>query len=194
MWSLFSRINKFINRDTVDNSCDNTSEILDKLGLSYDTDDIAVVKYVCEVVSNRAALLVSICEFLLRIFLNVAVNFSHLFFLLLTGVVIIIIIIFCNNMLLRSKSRDVRSVKWVQSRQVNPPPPRLKLGQVNLLKCMLVCMCTRYSNTAGEVGSPRHHYCCRWLSVQVSSSPQKFDEQVYSSACSREKGIYTFWR
>ncbi|GFG37586.1 hypothetical protein Cfor_12673, partial [Coptotermes formosanus] len=50
-----------IEQDTVDNSCDNTSEILDKLGLSYDADDIAVVKYVCETVSNRAALLVSIC-------------------------------------------------------------------------------------------------------------------------------------
>ena len=50
-------------RDTVDNSSDNTAGILDKLGLSYDADDIAIVKHVCETVSNRAALLVSICKY-----------------------------------------------------------------------------------------------------------------------------------
>jgi hexokinase len=38
-----------------------TPETLDKLGLSYDADDIAIMKYICETVSNRAALLVSIC-------------------------------------------------------------------------------------------------------------------------------------
>jgi len=62
-----------VNRDTVDNSCDNTSEILHKLGLSYDADDIAIVKYVCETVSNRAALLVSICEFLLFLVLLIII-------------------------------------------------------------------------------------------------------------------------
>lgn len=51
------------------NSCDNTPEILDKLGLAYDADDIAIMKYICETVSNRAALLVSICESLLLFFL-----------------------------------------------------------------------------------------------------------------------------
>lgn len=61
---LVTIIMTLVNRDTVDDSCDNTSEILNKLGLSYDADDIAIVKYVCETVSNRAALLVSICEFL----------------------------------------------------------------------------------------------------------------------------------
>lgn len=50
-----------IEQDTVDNSSDNTAGILDKLGLSYDADDIAIVKHVCETVSNRAALLVSVC-------------------------------------------------------------------------------------------------------------------------------------
>ncbi|XP_069680567.1 hexokinase-1-like isoform X2 [Periplaneta americana] len=50
-----------IEQDTVDNSVENTSEILDKMGLSYDADDMAIVKHVCEIVSNRAALLVSIC-------------------------------------------------------------------------------------------------------------------------------------
>lgn len=53
----------------MDNSCDNTSAILDQLGLSYDADDIVIMKYICETVSNRAALLVSICEFLLFSFL-----------------------------------------------------------------------------------------------------------------------------
>ncbi|PSN39304.1 Hexokinase type 2 [Blattella germanica] len=50
-----------IEQDSVDNRKDRTSDILDKIGLSYDEDDIAIVKYVCETVSNRAALLVSIC-------------------------------------------------------------------------------------------------------------------------------------
>ena len=66
----------FVNRDTVDNSCDNTSEILHKLGLSYDADDITIVKYVCETVSNRAALLVSICEFLLFLVLLIIIAVS----------------------------------------------------------------------------------------------------------------------
>lgn len=74
----------------MNNSCDNTSEILDKLGLSYDADDVAIVKYVCETVSNRAALLVSICEFLLIIFLIVVVVISHLLCFLVTGVIVII--------------------------------------------------------------------------------------------------------
>jgi hypothetical protein len=67
----------FVNRDTVDNSCDNTSEILRKLGLSYDADDIAIVKHVCEKVSNRAALLVSICEFLLFLVILIIIAVGH---------------------------------------------------------------------------------------------------------------------
>jgi hypothetical protein len=79
MWSLFSYIDEFVNRDTVDNICDNTSEILDKLGLSYDADDISIVKYICETVSNRAALLVSICEFLLLLFLIIFLTYFSLY-------------------------------------------------------------------------------------------------------------------
>jgi len=80
-WRLFNDacyhiIMSFLNRDTVDNSCDNTSEILHKLALSYDADDIAIVKYVCETVSNRAALLVSICEFLLLLLLLIIIAVS----------------------------------------------------------------------------------------------------------------------
>nr|CAD7430790.1 unnamed protein product [Timema monikensis] len=50
-----------IEQDTIDDTSENTVEILHKLGLSCDEDDVAIVKYVCEVVSNRAALLVSVC-------------------------------------------------------------------------------------------------------------------------------------
>ncbi|CAG2060665.1 unnamed protein product, partial [Timema podura] len=50
-----------IEQDTIDDTSENTVEILRKLGLSCDEDDVAIVKYVCEVVSNRAALLVSVC-------------------------------------------------------------------------------------------------------------------------------------
>ncbi|XP_047112829.1 hexokinase-1-like [Schistocerca piceifrons] len=50
-----------IEQDTVDGGNKNTEDILDKFNLQYTTEDTAVVKYVCEVVSNRSALLVSIC-------------------------------------------------------------------------------------------------------------------------------------
>lgn len=41
----------------------NTKEVLEKFGIVPDQDDIRIVQYVCEVASNRAALLVSICTF-----------------------------------------------------------------------------------------------------------------------------------
>ncbi|XP_012221935.1 hexokinase type 2 [Linepithema humile] len=50
-----------IEQDSVDGGDTNTKEILAKFGIIPDQDDIKVVQYVCEVVSNRAALLVSIC-------------------------------------------------------------------------------------------------------------------------------------
>lgn len=49
-------------RDTLNGGCHNTREVLSKFGVSATEDDIAIVQYVCEVVSNRGALLVSICE------------------------------------------------------------------------------------------------------------------------------------
>jgi hypothetical protein len=73
LYYAYFHISYCVNRDTVGNSCDNTPEILHKLELSYDADDIAIMKYICETVSNRAALLVSICEFLLFIFLLIIV-------------------------------------------------------------------------------------------------------------------------
>lgn len=50
-------------RDTVDGGRENTKEVLAKFGIVPDDDDINIVQYVCEVASNRAALLVSICKF-----------------------------------------------------------------------------------------------------------------------------------
>lgn len=57
-------------RDTVDGSTDNTKEVLAKYDIVPTDDDINVVQYVCEVVSNRAALLVSICKLINLIFVN----------------------------------------------------------------------------------------------------------------------------
>ncbi|XP_076673601.1 hexokinase-2 isoform X2 [Andrena cerasifolii] len=50
-----------IEQDSVDGGSSNTKEILRKFGIFPDEDDAKIVQYVCEVVSNRAALLVSIC-------------------------------------------------------------------------------------------------------------------------------------
>ncbi|XP_036147432.1 hexokinase-1 [Monomorium pharaonis] len=50
-----------IEQDSVDGGDSNTKEILGKFGIIPDEDDIRIVQYVCEVASNRAALLVSIC-------------------------------------------------------------------------------------------------------------------------------------
>lgn len=45
----------------MDGGNNNTKEVIKKFGIIPDEDDIKVVQYVCEVASNRAALLVSIC-------------------------------------------------------------------------------------------------------------------------------------
>ncbi|KAG5317984.1 HXK2 Hexokinase, partial [Pseudoatta argentina] len=50
-----------IEQDSLDGDDSNTKEILAKFGIIPDEDDIRIVQYVCEVASNRAALLVSIC-------------------------------------------------------------------------------------------------------------------------------------
>ncbi|XP_015191016.1 PREDICTED: hexokinase-1-like [Polistes dominula] len=59
--TLTSDLVSYIEQDTVDGSTDNTREVLAKYDIIPTEDDINVVQYVCEVVSNRAALLVSIC-------------------------------------------------------------------------------------------------------------------------------------
>lgn len=51
----------YIEQDTVEGGTNNTKEVLAKFDIVPTEDDINVVQYVCEVVSNRAALLVSIC-------------------------------------------------------------------------------------------------------------------------------------
>lgn len=50
-----------IEQDSVDGGSINTEEILRKFGIVPNEDDVKIVQYVCEVVSNRAALLVSAC-------------------------------------------------------------------------------------------------------------------------------------
>ncbi|XP_019699966.1 hexokinase-1 isoform X2 [Harpegnathos saltator] len=50
-----------IEQDSVDGDDCNTKKVLNKFGIVPDEDDIRIVQYVCEVASNRAALLVSIC-------------------------------------------------------------------------------------------------------------------------------------
>ncbi|KAL2715744.1 hexokinase-1-like [Vespula squamosa] len=59
--TLTSDLVSYIEQDTVDGSTDNTKEVLAKYDIVPTDDDINIVQYVCEVVSNRAALLVSIC-------------------------------------------------------------------------------------------------------------------------------------
>ncbi|XP_017881775.1 hexokinase-1-like isoform X2 [Ceratina calcarata] len=50
-----------IEQDSLDGGDNNTKEVLIKFGIVPDEEDVKIVQYVCEVVSNRAALLVSIC-------------------------------------------------------------------------------------------------------------------------------------
>ncbi|KAL6435074.1 hypothetical protein ACFW04_005281 [Cataglyphis niger] len=59
--SLTTDLVSKIEQDSVDGGNSNTREVLKKFGIIPDEDDIKVVQYVCEVASNRAALLVSIC-------------------------------------------------------------------------------------------------------------------------------------
>ncbi|XP_076288793.1 hexokinase type 2 [Lasioglossum baleicum] len=50
-----------IEQDSVDGGTSSTVKVLKKFGIVPDEDDVSVVQYVCELVSNRAALLVAIC-------------------------------------------------------------------------------------------------------------------------------------
>nr|XP_033336328.1 hexokinase-1-like [Megalopta genalis]XP_033336337.1 hexokinase-1-like [Megalopta genalis] len=50
-----------IEQDSVEGGSSNTVRILRMFGIVPDEDDVSIVQYVCEVVSNRAALLVAIC-------------------------------------------------------------------------------------------------------------------------------------
>ncbi|XP_020706631.1 hexokinase-1-like [Athalia rosae] len=50
-----------IEQDTVDGGSHNTRQVLAKFDVSATEDDITIVQYVCEVASNRAALLTSLC-------------------------------------------------------------------------------------------------------------------------------------
>ncbi|XP_015436963.1 PREDICTED: hexokinase-1-like [Dufourea novaeangliae] len=59
--NLTSDLVSDIEQDSVDGGSSNTIEALRKFNIVPDEEDVKVVQYVCEVVSNRAALLVSIC-------------------------------------------------------------------------------------------------------------------------------------
>ncbi|XP_076628998.1 hexokinase type 2 [Colletes latitarsis] len=59
--NLTSDLVSVIEQDSVDGGYNNTIEVLENFGIVPDEEDVKVVQYVCEVVSNRAALLVSIC-------------------------------------------------------------------------------------------------------------------------------------
>ncbi|XP_012276574.1 glucokinase isoform X2 [Orussus abietinus] len=50
-----------IELDSVHGGRSNTRKVLTNFGIAADEDDLNIVQYVCEVASNRAALLVSIC-------------------------------------------------------------------------------------------------------------------------------------
>ncbi|XP_068972427.1 hexokinase type 2-like isoform X1 [Bombus flavifrons] len=59
--NLTSDLVSDIEQDSVDGDDSSTKKILRKFGIDPDEEDVKIVQYVCEVVSNRAALLVSIC-------------------------------------------------------------------------------------------------------------------------------------
>ncbi|XP_043474708.1 hexokinase-2-like [Leptopilina heterotoma] len=59
--NLTSDLVSHIEQDTLDGGYNNTREVLEKFGIIPDQDDLIAVQYVCEVASNRAALLVSSC-------------------------------------------------------------------------------------------------------------------------------------
>ncbi|KOC63493.1 Hexokinase-2 [Habropoda laboriosa] len=59
--NLTSDLVSDIEQDSVDGGNSSTRKVLMKFGIIPDEEDVKIVQYVCEVVSNRAALLVSIC-------------------------------------------------------------------------------------------------------------------------------------
>ena len=49
-------------RDSINHKVENTKAILEELELDFDMEDVAVVKHVCFLATDRAAKLVSICK------------------------------------------------------------------------------------------------------------------------------------
>lgn len=50
------------NRDNLSGTSTETVSILKDLGINYNEDDVLIVKHVCRLVSDRSAILVSICK------------------------------------------------------------------------------------------------------------------------------------
>ncbi|CAG0901734.1 unnamed protein product [Darwinula stevensoni] len=59
--SFTSQYVSHIEKDSMELSTEETEKILGEFGLSYTQDDLKIIKYVCAVISERAANLVSIC-------------------------------------------------------------------------------------------------------------------------------------
>lgn len=59
--SFTARYISMIEDDSINDTCDNSITILKELELDFATDDITILKYICYVVSDRAAKLISIC-------------------------------------------------------------------------------------------------------------------------------------
>lgn len=74
----------------MDGGDSSTKEILMKFGIVPDEEDVKIVQYVCEVVSNRAALLVSICKFKYVIELVVLNNISLLIKFISLGLAVLL--------------------------------------------------------------------------------------------------------
>ena len=51
------------NRENLSGSNQNTSTILKEMQLEFNNEDISIVKYICHLISDRTAILVSICKY-----------------------------------------------------------------------------------------------------------------------------------
>ncbi|XP_052122312.1 hexokinase-2 [Frankliniella occidentalis] len=60
-WAFTTSMVSHIEQDNLDGLHRNTREILDSFNLNFDADDVLIVQWVCQLASNRAALLVSTC-------------------------------------------------------------------------------------------------------------------------------------
>jgi hexokinase len=56
-----TRFVSFIEEDSINNKTENTKAILEEMEVDFDLEDVALVKHVCFLATNRAAKLVSVC-------------------------------------------------------------------------------------------------------------------------------------
>lgn len=60
-WAFTTSMVSHIEQDSLDGLHRNTKDILDGFNLNFNSDDILVVQWVCQIISNRCALLVAVC-------------------------------------------------------------------------------------------------------------------------------------